>query len=247
MHVDDIAGDLTEDSDSDGEEIHFDTICAICDNGGILTCCDGKCFRSFHATPDSEVAQDSNCETLCLNFDELQVSYTCENCRYNLHQCFVCAELGSSNELSNTEVFRCSSAFCRHFYHPNCVARLLQQNDENAQRILKERIFAGEPFICPAHRCAVCNQIENDRVEDLQFAICRRCPKSYHRRCLPRGIMFDHQAANGVEIRAWDGMLTKSRALLYCLEHEIDPELATPARTILFRDPQEEWSEVTNL
>lgn len=30
-------------------------------------------------------------------------------------------------------------------------------------------------------------------------------------------------------------------------DHEIDPELATPARTILFRDPQEECSEVTNL
>ncbi|KAK9080687.1 hypothetical protein SSX86_000445 [Deinandra increscens subsp. villosa] len=239
MQDDDITNQI-EDSESDDEDDHFDSVCAICDNGGKITCCEGKCFRSFHATPNSEEAQDSNCESLCFSKElEAHEQYKCENCQYSLHQCFVCGELGSSDKSSNTEVFRCSSATCGHFYHPACVAKLLQKNDTERQT-LKEKIAAGEPFTCPAHKCAVCKQTENEKVEDLQFAICRRCPKSYHRKCLPRDIMFDHQVDDDddddVEVRAWDGLLAKSRALIYCTEHEIDPELATPARTIIFRN-----------
>ncbi|KAJ0618379.1 putative formin, FH2 domain-containing protein [Helianthus annuus] len=39
-----------------------------------FTCCGERCFRSFHATPDSEEAQESNCESLCLSLEELEVS-----------------------------------------------------------------------------------------------------------------------------------------------------------------------------
>ncbi|XP_076897610.1 protein ENHANCED DOWNY MILDEW 2-like [Bidens hawaiensis] len=246
--IDDINGDVqdhdintnqTDDSDSDGEDVDFD-VCAICDNGGKLTCCEGKCFRSFHGTPDSEEAQDSNCESLCLTSKEMDDSYKyqCENCQYSLHQCAVCGELGCSDKSSNTEVFRCSSASCGHFYHPKCVAKLLKKNDKTEQQTLKEKIAAGEPFLCPAHKCAVCRQTENEKVKDLQFAICRRCPKSYHRKCLPREIKFEDQIGDDDDddVRAWDGLLAKSRVLIYCLEHEIDPDLATPARTIKFRN-----------
>ncbi|KAK1406971.1 hypothetical protein QVD17_38581 [Tagetes erecta] len=246
MQGDDIASYPTEDCDSDGEDDHFDSVCAICDNGGSLTCCEGKCFRSFHATPDSEEAQDSSCESLCLSSKEVEdPQYKCENCKYSIHQCFVCAELGSSDKSSNAEVFRCSSATCGHFYHPKCVAKLLQQNDKTEQQTLKEKIAAGEPFICPAHKCAVCKQTENEKVEDMQFAICRRCPKSYHRKCLPRDIMFEHQIGDDDddEVRAWDGLLAKSRALIYCVEHGIDSELATPARKIIFRNVLKRMTE----
>ncbi|KAL8215711.1 hypothetical protein R6Q57_022548 [Mikania cordata] len=246
MQEDDTITNQTEDSESDDEDDHFDSVCAICDNGGGLTCCEGKCFRSFHASTNSEEAQDSSCESLCLTPKELEelprIQYKCENCQYSIHQCFVCAKLGSSDKSSNTEVFRCSSATCGHFYHPYCVAKLLQKNDTE-QQTLKEKIAAGEPFICPAHKCAVCKQTENEKVEDFQFAICRRCPKSYHRKCLPSDIKFEHQIGgndddddNDDDVRAWDGLLAKSRALIYCMEHEIDPDLATPARTIIFRN-----------
>ncbi|KAI3717921.1 hypothetical protein L1987_69846 [Smallanthus sonchifolius] len=196
--------------------------------------CEGKCFRSFHATPDS----DSTCESLCLTSKELEgQQYKCENCKYSLHQCFVCAQLGSSDKSSlNTEVFRCCSATCGHFYHPECVAKLLWKNDNAEQQALKEKIAAGEPFVCPAHKCALCKQTENEKVEDLQFAICRRCPKSYHRKCLPSDIMFDNQVGDDDEVRAWNGLLPKSRALIYCVEHEIDPEPEAPARPIIFKN-----------
>ncbi|KAK1435604.1 hypothetical protein QVD17_01370 [Tagetes erecta] len=234
---DDSSTKQIEDSDSDEEDDPFESVCAICDNGGSLTCCEGECFRSFHATPED--AQDSICESLCLNPEELkgQRIYKCENCEYSLHQCFVCTELGSSDRSSNQEVFRCCSATCGHFYHPKCVAKLTQRNDKVEQQALEEKIAAGEPFVCPAHKCTICKQTENEKVEDLQFATCRRCPKSYHRKCLPSDIMFDDQAGeDDDEVRAWNGLLPKSRALIYCLDHEIDPELETPARPIIVQN-----------
>ncbi|XP_021978264.1 protein ENHANCED DOWNY MILDEW 2 isoform X2 [Helianthus annuus] len=252
---DDIITNQTKDSESDEEDDNYDTVCAICDNGGALICCDGECFRSFHATRDSGL--DSKCKSLGLTSKELEglqnQLYKCENCKYRLHQCFVCGKLGSSDKSSNTEVYRCCSATCGHFYHPECVAKLLQRNDKAGQQALKEKIAAGEPFVCPAHKCAVCKQTENEKVKDLQFATCRRCPKSYHRKCLPSDIMFYDQIGGGgdddddhggddddddddvvVEARAWNGLLPKSRALIYCLEHEIVPKLGTPARPIIF-------------
>ncbi|XP_076897612.1 protein ENHANCED DOWNY MILDEW 2-like [Bidens hawaiensis] len=248
--------DIDLDGEDEDDDVYVDTVCAICDNGGELICCEGGCFRAFHQSPNSEAARESNCESLRLTSRELEglYIYHCENCRYSLHQCGVCGELGRSDILFYTEVFRCSFATCGHFYHPKCVAKLLQNNDITAQRTLKHQIAAGEPFICPAHRCAVCNQIENERVVDFQFAICRRCPKAYHRRCLPRGIKFAHDIGEDDDdddarscitgtsvasipiVRAWDGLLPKSRALIYCLEHEIDPDLGTAARTIICRN-----------
>ncbi|PWA72373.1 zinc finger, PHD-type [Artemisia annua] len=219
LQDDDFIAIVTEDSESDDEAYDdFCSVCAICENGGELICCEGKCFRSFHATKESAGAQDSNCDSLCLSPDPeaLKEHYICENCRYNLHQCFVCGELGSSDKSSNTEVFQCSAATCGHFYHPKCVAKLLQKDNEAEPQVLEIKIAGGYPFICPAHKCAVCKQIENENVEDFQFAVCCRCPTSYHRKCLPRNIKFDDEGDNDAITRAWNGLLPKSRALMYC-------------------------------
>ncbi|KVH99162.1 DNA (cytosine-5)-methyltransferase 1, replication foci domain-containing protein [Cynara cardunculus var. scolymus] len=148
---DDFIAKQTEDSESDEEDDHFDSVCAICDNGGQLTCCEGKCFRSFHATKDIEEAEESNCQSLNIppEFVKGSQPFRCENCLYSLHQCFVCGELGS--------------ATCGHFYHPRCVAKLLQQDDEAEPQDLEKKIAVGEPFICPSHRCVVCKQTENEK------------------------------------------------------------------------------------
>ncbi|KAF5759801.1 hypothetical protein HanRHA438_Chr16g0757441 [Helianthus annuus] len=82
---------------------------------------------------------------ILLNIYSLQSQneYKCENCQYSLHQYFVCGELGSSDKSANTEVFRCSSAMCGHFYHPKCVAKLLQKNDKTDRQKLQEKIVVG--------------------------------------------------------------------------------------------------------
>nr|GEZ63398.1 protein enhanced downy mildew 2-like [Tanacetum cinerariifolium] len=96
---------------------------------------------SLEATRESEEAQESTCDSLSPK--ALKKRYKCENCPYNLHQCFACGEPGSSDNSSNTEVFRCSAASCGHFYHPKCVAKLLQKDSEAEPQALKEKIARG--------------------------------------------------------------------------------------------------------
>ncbi|KAL4627024.1 hypothetical protein ACB092_05G137700 [Castanea dentata] len=146
--------------------------------------------------------------------------FLCRNCKYQQHQCFVCGKLGFSDKSSNAEpaeVFPCASATCGHFYHPECVAKLLHPHQDMQAQKLQKQIAAGESFTCPAHKCFVCKQGENKNVHELQFALCRRCPNAYHRKCLPWGICFEYNNDEDILPRAWDGLLP-NRILIYCFK-----------------------------
>lgn len=69
------------------------------------------------------------------------------------------------------------------------MSKLLHREDETAAEELEKKIAAGGSFTCPIHKCSVCKQGENKKDPQLQFAVCRRCPKSYHRKCLPRYLL----------------------------------------------------------
>ncbi|KAE8125454.1 hypothetical protein FH972_020260 [Carpinus fangiana] len=228
--VDEMDDDILdeEEDDSNGNE---DCVCAFCDNGGDIVCCEGRCMRSFHGTV--EAGAESDCVSLGFSkkeeVDELP-TFICKNCEYKRHQCFACGKLGSSDKFSGAEVFQCVSATCGHFYHPCCVAKLLNQGNEVAIEELEKKIAAGESFTCPIHKCCVCKQGEKNKDPQLQFAVCRRCPKSYHRKCLPREIAFEGTEDEDIMPRAWEGLLGYNRILIYCLKHEIDEELKTPIR-----------------
>lgn len=84
------------------------------------------------------------------------------------------------------KVFPCSASNCGHFYHPKCVARLLCANDQIKSEELQAKIAARDYFACPLHICKVCNISEDKNQYASNFAICRRCPTAYHRKCLPR-------------------------------------------------------------
>uniref|UniRef100_J3MU72 Zinc finger PHD-type domain-containing protein n=1 Tax=Oryza brachyantha TaxID=4533 RepID=J3MU72_ORYBR len=139
--------------------------------------------------------------------------------------------LGSA-KTDTPEVFPCASANCGYFYHAKCVAQLLFSENEAKALEYTAKIATGVKFACPLHRCDVCKYGENKAEKELQFAVCRRCPKSYHRRCLPRKIAFDDFIDNGVFHfqRAWEGLLPNNRILIYCLKHDIDPKHRTPTR-----------------
>ncbi|KAK1267978.1 hypothetical protein QJS04_geneDACA005223 [Acorus gramineus] len=216
--------------DDDEESDLFDTVCALCDNGGELLCCEGICMRSFH--PTEEAGEDSDCISLGYTDTEVKAiqNFLCLNCQFKKHQCYVCGKLGSSDKSVGAEVFRCVSATCGYFYHPACVAKLLHPGNEDEAAQHQKKIASGESFTCPVHKCVVCKQGENKEVKELQFAICRRCPKSYHRKCLPKDIIFeDSDNEEDITARAWDGLLP-NRILIYCLKHQIDEELGTPIR-----------------
>ncbi|KAL9147271.1 hypothetical protein ABFS82_13G162700 [Erythranthe guttata] len=233
--------DENGDDESDEDDC-FDSVCAICDNGGNLLICDGKCMRSFHATVKD--GEESQCESLGFTNEELEelktVPFYCKNCEYKQHQCFACGELGSSDESSDCEVFCCVNGACGLFYHPHCVAKLLHPGDKSAVEEHRQKIAAGEQFACPAHKCHMCKELEVRSNPDLQFAVCRRCPRAYHKKCLPRGIAFEKDADEdkGIIQRAWEGLIP-NRVLVYCLKHEIDPDIFTPVRDhIKFPGPQ---------
>ncbi|KAL2523748.1 Protein ENHANCED DOWNY MILDEW 2 [Abeliophyllum distichum] len=225
--TDDDTTSKKEDNTSDEEEDCFDSVCAICDNGGSLFCCEGKCKRSFHLTAES------HCKSLGYTDAEMKkmktIDFYCKNCEYKQHQCFVCGELGSSDESSGAEVFHCVNGACGHFYHPLCVVKLLHPGDKTEAEKHKKKIVAGEPFACPLHKCCVCEELEVKSEPDLQFAICRRCPKAYHRKCLPTEIAFEKDEDKGIPQRAWD-CLIPNRILIYCLDHDIVKRIKTPVR-----------------
>ncbi|KAM0942976.1 putative [histone H3]-lysine(4) N-trimethyltransferase chromatin regulator PHD family [Dioscorea sansibarensis] len=213
----------------------FDRVCSICDNGGEILFCEGSCLRSFHATRDAGI--DSDCKTLGYSRAEVEAmeKFVCKNCCYGQHQCFVCGNLGCSDKSVGAEVFRCASAACCHFYHPQCVAQWFFPEKKAEATEYRERIVAGETFTCPMHKCHVCRQSENKRIKELQFAMCARCPKSYHRKCLPSDIPFEN-LGYGIFRRAWEYLLP-DRILIYCTKHKIDEKLGTPIRNhIVFPD-----------
>ncbi|KAI7744116.1 hypothetical protein M8C21_030366, partial [Ambrosia artemisiifolia] len=219
------------DGDDDDDEL-FDSVCAFCDNGGDVLPCEGKCMRSFH--PTIEAGADTCCESL--GFEnaaqyEAVPTYLCDNCKHQKHQCFVCGLLGSSDKSSSPEVFPCVSATCGHFYHPKCVANSLYPSDADKALAsqLQSQIAAGKTFTCPIHKCLRCQGGENKDDHELQFAVCRRCPKAYHRKCLPKTIVFEGSADGTIKQRAWDDLLPK-RILMYCRKHAIDASMGTPKR-----------------
>ncbi|XP_021849641.2 protein ENHANCED DOWNY MILDEW 2 [Spinacia oleracea] len=214
--------------EEDDEDEPFDSVCSICDEGGPLLCCEGSCMRSFHAT--LRAGKPSNCRSLGFTEKEVEAMpyFKCKNCQYKLHQCFSCGLLGSSDKQTGAKVFQCINATCGYFYHPHCVAKRLHGNDDAATEV-EEKIRAGESFTCPLHTCFVCKQAEDKTDPKLQMAVCRRCPKAYHRKCLPRKIAFEEDEDAGVEQRAWEGLLV-DRILIYCLKHQILDDLGTPSR-----------------
>ncbi|KAM3744889.1 hypothetical protein ACB098_06G085700 [Castanea mollissima] len=89
--------------EEDNELYLYDHVCSICDNGGEILCCEGKCLRSFHANIGS--GAEDFCETL--GYTDAQVKampiFLCRNCKYQQHQCFVCGKLGFSDKSSDAE------------------------------------------------------------------------------------------------------------------------------------------------
>lgn len=84
------------------------------------------------------------------------------------------------------QVFVCNVAFCGRFYHPNCIASKLT-TVAIERKALVENIQAGkESFTCSLHTCKTCGEGEDREVDDLSLVKCRRCPSSWHKKCLPK-------------------------------------------------------------
>ncbi|KAF4352159.1 hypothetical protein F8388_010524 [Cannabis sativa] len=152
--------DNVQQDDSD----NFD-ICTSCDDGGNLLSCTGSCLRSFHPTVES--GREASCISLGYTEDEVEsIQYLCKNCEYKQHQCYVCGTLGSSDNCSGAEVFRCVLATCGKFYHPRCVANLLSPDDGVSAEDLEKKISNGESFTYVALKLTIENACQEHEIDE---------------------------------------------------------------------------------
>ena len=235
----------SEDMDEDNGTIKVDTQCAWCDDGGFMLECDGGCRRSFHVgiqkvdgeddqAPKFESSED-HCNVLNLAPDLAEalvtssVPFLCPCCLAKEQQCFACGEFGEEG----TEVKGCIVASCGRFYHPKCMKEAKKKLTHTAKG-LKE--------MCPLHWCAKCKKQKTDELGEI--VPCRRCPKAYHRDCIPPSIL--------TLKRAWfadydrDGALMDGcdveSSLLYCLDHKMD-EFGNVSQGPLFSvERLDEWT-----
>ncbi|OEL34230.1 Protein ENHANCED DOWNY MILDEW 2 [Dichanthelium oligosanthes] len=131
--------------------------------------CKGQCKRAFH--PTKKHGRKSECETLGYTSAQQKriVTYICKNCKYKQHQCFKCGELEPSDE-PNAKVFQCNNSSCGYFYHPKCIAQLLEPVSVGGACALEKKISARMSFPCPIHWCFKCKRMEDRTQEALQLA-----------------------------------------------------------------------------
>ncbi|CAL4987956.1 unnamed protein product [Urochloa decumbens] len=173
---------------------------------------------------DGDTCKDSGVDLICALCDDGGNIISCVGqCKRSFHprkkdgRESRCKTLGYSS--AQLKVFKCNNQNCGHFYHPKCVAKLLEpdNSDDDGYCELTKRIMAGMPFTCPMHWCFKCGRMEDITLEEMQFALCRRCPKSYHIKCLPRAISFETKGKN-IKRRAWE---LSGDVIIYCLDHKI--------------------------
>ncbi|KAG2261215.1 hypothetical protein Bca52824_068294 [Brassica carinata] len=206
---------LDEESSSDDDSemnLQFDTVCSICDNGGYILCCEGSCLRAFHPTIADGV--DTSCESLGFpsgtEIHSLR-EYLCNNCLHKQHQCYACANW---DLLMKTPLKR-SSLVLPQIAVISIIQYVLQSFSmmviKSKQKNFKPRFLLEILF-------------------SVLYTYAKRCPTAYHRKCLPRQITSELNCDEETPQRTWEKLLPYNRILIYCLNHEIVGNLATPAR-----------------
>eukprot|EP00887_Chlorella_sp_A99_P004772 scaffold4.g4772.t1 len=208
----------------------YDTQCCQCDDGGRVLGCDGPCMRAFHI---GLVDQDDG--SVVFDPEQCNPLHMAEDVALML--CFICKEEGEAGQPGG--VHPCVAALCGKFYHAKCIG--------------KEE---GEPFVCGLHSCNKCG-VQGASESKGELVPCRRCPKAYHRACLPTPTKLPRDAvaagAAGRPRRVWladrdaSGALLPGceveRSLMYCLRHSIGPGEMGPrhARPVLRPDLLAAW------
>lgn len=103
-------------------------------------------------------------------------------------KCYLCVFSSELivNRCISCQVFKCKNYACGHFYHPKCISELRHPDKKHRASLFEQNVAAGLKFLCHVHKCSACHGKENKDDKDLQFAVCRLCPTTYHRKCLPR-------------------------------------------------------------
>lgn len=178
-----------------------DPQCGLCDDGGELLLCEGRCMRSFHAKCLRMEAAEYDALTASPN------PWHCPACVTGMHACFRCGQVGSlSAAVEAQRVHKCGVFECTRFYHLACAGP-----------------GAAPGFECPLHRCCVCQRPGSQAQGDV--IPCRRCPVGYHVGCIPLAMiqsvepfrrvwLSNKHLPEGAPPSRVDG------SLVYCLKHD---------------------------
>ncbi|TVU06595.1 hypothetical protein EJB05_49818 [Eragrostis curvula] len=173
---------------------------------------------------DGHSDNDDGADPICAMCDDGGKLLSCKGqCKRAFHatkkhgQRSKCITLGYTS--AQQKVFRCNNPSCGHFYHPKCIAELLEPDDTGGVRELAKRIAAGMSFICPVHWCFKCERMEDKADSAFQLAVCRRCPVSYHRNCLPRKISLFKVKQKTKEHGVTSGWEHRRINFFYCPDH----------------------------
>ena len=142
-----------------GAEPH-DDICSICEKGGNLVCCEGKCCRAFHAT--------------CVGpADTTAEPFVCPSCTKGVERCLLCHE-----ESPLSEMVRCVVPGCGICFHKKCAPELMSVKRNGVA------VRTGNTLVCPRHMCVTCDDVA---ISGESLVVCIRCPVGYHKHCVPAG------------------------------------------------------------
>jgi hypothetical protein len=130
--------------------------CTIQPDVSDLLICDGICRRVFHFP--------------CVGLSELPPTdepFLCTDCSHQKHACTICSNYGHDNE----DVFQCSKKNCGLFYHESCLSMqnvdivvIAERNNQPPDNVALTNQLR---FVCPAHNCWTCTQVEMREQESM--------------------------------------------------------------------------------
>jgi hypothetical protein len=130
--------------------------CTIQPDVSDLLICDGVCRRVFHFP--------------CVGLSALPPTnepFLCTDCAHQKHACAICSNYGYDNE----DVFQCSKQSCGLFYHESWLSMQNVDMYFGAERHSQppDHIALPNPprFVCPAHNCWTCTQVEMREQESV--------------------------------------------------------------------------------
>ncbi|GBG60939.1 hypothetical protein CBR_g16061 [Chara braunii] len=181
------------------------------------------------ASPEDD-NQNAPGDWLCMICDDGGSLTQCDGCDRCVH---LVATDGDGNASlpcmeavkANYKVFRCNEPYCGYFYHRKCLRKWARRNE--IEQLQEWRI----PFRCPVHHCQECRK-EGSVDPRNPLIMCRRCPKAWHFKCLPK------ELACAADKRVWgvdkDGPVASEPMLLYCMSHDLLPMGCMPPQYIKF-------------
>jgi hypothetical protein len=119
------------------------TVCAVCEEGGRLLCCEGGCCRAYHLHCLGLTAASAG-------ISDAGTPFVCDTCLVGTESCPVCRQLGPTAEMR-----RCDFKGCGKCYHASCTVELPKLEPA-------EFGLLRDQFACPRHRCASCKLADFD-------------------------------------------------------------------------------------